>query len=83
MRRLGTLATLALLAGCMLTPEQVMQKGSAQTATLQGAPTQAANCIERNAHNPRATGIASHRPLADGSGVEVIIRRVGEPAGTL
>ena len=83
MMRSGMLATLTLLTSCMATPEQLLQSGSARVATLQGSPYEAAYCIERNAHNPSATGIASHRALADSIGVEVIVRRVGDPAGTI
>jgi hypothetical protein len=86
MTRFCTVVTLALLTGCMLMreqPEQAMQNGSAHSATLHGSTSQAAYCIESNAHNPSATGIANHLPLVDGTGLEVIIRRVGDPAGTI
>jgi hypothetical protein len=52
----ASIVTALALSGCALTPDEVMQKGSRQTASSRLAPRDVAACIGRNAESVTRSG---------------------------
>jgi hypothetical protein len=68
------LAALALLAGCAMTPKEMLVEGERGTHTLKQPPALAAGCMARNFENYAAGFQATIRSLPEPDALEVITR---------
>lgn len=81
MKRL-TIASLVLLAGCSLTPKEVLDQGERTTFNSPQPPAAAARCLARNAENIAGHVTARERTEANGT-VEVTVRSNAETSSIL
>lgn len=81
-RLLMAIGATAALAGCALTPKEVLDQGGRVTFNSEKAPSAVARCIARNAENLAGHVTARERIEADGS-VEVTVRSNAEGSSIL
>lgn len=76
-----TAAALIMAAGCVHTPQEVLESGHLSTIQLKHSGAAAARCLQTNAENMHGTIVADRRPGA--SGERVIVRATGQAPGVL
>jgi len=68
------LPLLLLLAGCAVTPQQIMEQGTRYDARLKLPPAKAAECVARNAWNLNSDFSHTMLPLGEDGSMEVVLR---------
>lgn len=81
--RLTVVLSVCFLAGCAMTPQQVLESGPRTRHELQMDAPRAAGCIGRNADNLVDSIQSSMRPLPEAGRYEVLIRNMNAQGSVL
>jgi hypothetical protein len=82
MKTLAIAISLAALAGCAISPQEVVEHGTRFTGNIKGTPIEAARCVARNAEYTSGSVIATASEI-DAGAAETIIRGTIELTTTL